>query len=232
MPHFFVRPEGDRVTLTGEDAAHLTRSLRARPGELISAVDPGDGREGRLLAVRLVSVSPREVAGVIEEARPHHSEPLARITIGLALLPATALEQALTHCTELGADGFVLIRARRSVARVEPGAKAARWDAICREAAMLAGRLRVPAVRGPVGFGQVTAGGEDLLLLDRHAPRRLADQRRPRDLTVLVGPEGGWSPEEVAWARDRTASLGPRTLRAEHAAATALAVALAARGDL
>jgi 16S rRNA (uracil1498-N3)-methyltransferase len=232
VPYFFVGPEGDRVTLTGDDAAHLTRSLRARPGELINAVDPGDGREGRLLTIRLVSVSPREVAGVIEEARPHRPEPLARITIGLALLPAAALEQALTHCTELGADGFVLIRARRSVARVDPGAKSARWEAVCHEAAMLAGRLRVPAVRGPVGFGQVTAGGEEVLLLDRQAPRRLADLHEPRDLTVLVGPEGGWAPEEISWARGRTATLGPRNLRAEHAAATALAVALAARSDL
>ena len=62
----------------------------------------------------------------------------------------------------------------------------------------------------------------------REAPRRLADLSDPRDLTLLVGPEGGWTERELALA-DVTATLGPRNLRADTAALVGLAVALAAR---
>jgi 16S rRNA (uracil1498-N3)-methyltransferase len=231
VPHFFATRQGDRVQLTGHDAAHLARSLRGRPGQRISVIEPGDGREGRLLTVRLLSVSPREVVGLIEAERPHRPEPEARTTVALALLPAAALEDALARCTELGADSFLLIRARRSVARDLSDRKAQRWSSICREAAMLAGRLRVPEVEGPIGFDEVVAARQ-AVLLDQDAGQRLADLREPRDLTLLVGPEGGWTDEELALAGERRATLGPRNLRAEHAAAAALTVALAVRGDL
>lgn len=98
---------------------------------------------------------------------------------------------------------------------------------------MLAGRLRVPEVLGPVlldeALGMVRA---EPVLLDRGAERRLADVREPRDLLLLLGPEGGWSPEELSWVGESTATLGPRNLRLENAAPAAVAVALAARGDL
>jgi 16S rRNA (uracil1498-N3)-methyltransferase len=231
VPHFFARSDGGRVRLTGDDAAHLARSLRARPGQRISVVEAGEGAEGRLLTVRLVAVSPAAVEGVVEEERPHRPEPQARLTVALALLPASALEEALARCTELGAVRFVLLRTRRAVVRDQPARKAGRWAAICREAAMLAGRLVVPEVAGPVDLESLEVA-EGVLLLERDGRRRLAEVAEPRDLTLAIGPEGGWAPEELAWAGSRTASLGPRNLRAENAAAAALAVALATRGDL
>ena len=209
------------MEITGPDARHLARSLRARPGERISVVEP----EGRLLTVRLVTVSANRVEGEIEGEREHHPEPVARITMALALLPAAALEEALTRCTELGADGFVLVQAARSVARA---AKPERWASICREAAMLAGRLRVPEVRGPVRIEEL---GE-CTFLDREASRHLVSLADPLNLTLAIGPEGGWTEAELELAGGRSASLGPRNLRAENAAAAALTVALAARGDL
>lgn len=233
MPYFIAAPRGKQVELTGQDAEHLARSLRARPGELINVVDPGDGHEGSLLQVRLDSVDARLVRGVVEAAEPHRPEPQAEITVALALVPAAPLEEALARCTELGAARFVLILTRRSVVRDVAPRKAERWSTICREAAMLAGRLRVPEVLGPVmpdeAIGMVRA---EPVLLDRGAERRLAEVTEPRDLLLLLGPEGGWSPEELSWAGQSTATLGPRNLRMENAAATAVAVALATRGDL
>lgn len=231
MPYFFGSRQGDRVRVSEADAVHLARSLRARPGERIQVIERGAAREGTLLTVRLETVSARGVLGVVEDERPHRPEPGARITIGLAQLPASALEAALAQCTALGAERFVLLGARRSVVReaVVPPRKRERWATICREAAMLAGRVHVPEVVGPVPF-EAVARAEDAVLLERDAPERLAAMDAPRDVALLIGPEGGWAPEEVA-AAGRTARLGPRTLRAEHAAAAALAVALAARGD-
>jgi 16S rRNA (uracil1498-N3)-methyltransferase len=224
LPAFFASREGGRAVIVGGDARHLARSLRARVGEEIEVVDP----DGFLLTVRLDQVSPERVEGVIVAHVEHHPEPQARITIAIAQLPAPALELVLSRCTEVGAYGFHVIQADRSVAR---GAKAERWNTICREAAMLSGRLRVPTVEGPSTLDEVLSAGESSVLLVRGAAADLADLHEPRDLTLLVGPEGGWSDRELALAVNR-AGLGPRNLRADTAAIAGLAVALAGRREL
>jgi len=224
LPAFFASREGGRAVIVGGDARHLARSLRARVGEEIEVIDP----DGFLLTVRLDQVSAERVEGVIVAQVEHHPEPQARITIAIAQLPAPALELVLSRCTEVGAYRFHVIQADRSVAR---GAKAERWNTICREAAMLAGRLRVPTVEGPSTLDEVVSASTHPVLLVRGAPVDLADLHEPRDLTLLVGPEGGWSDRELALAANR-AGLGPRNLRADTAAVVGLAVALAGRREL
>jgi 16S rRNA (uracil1498-N3)-methyltransferase len=221
LPSFFASREGGRAVIVGGDARHLARSLRARVGEEIEVIDP----DGFLLAVRLDQVSPDRVEGVIVAQVEHRPEPVARITVAIAQLPAPALELVLSRCTEVGAYGFHVFRADRSVAR---GDKTERWHTICREAAMLAGRLRVPEVEGPSTLDEVLSASDHPVLLMRGAPVDLADLREPRDLTLLVGPEGGWSDRELALVSTR-AGLGPRNLRADTAAVVGLALALAGR---
>jgi 16S rRNA (uracil1498-N3)-methyltransferase len=176
--------------------------------------------EGRLLAVRLRSVSPGLVVGEVEAEVEHRPEPELRITLAVAMLPAPALDLVLSRCTEAGAAAFLLLAADRSVSR---GARPDRWGSVCREAAMLAGRLLVPEVSGPLPFAQAWAAAPSPLLLDRSGLSRasLADSS-----TLFVGPEGGWSPAELALAGERRASLGPRNLRADTAALVALTLAL------
>ena len=205
------------MLIEGADARHLARSLRARAGELISVIDP---ERAVLMSVRLLSVAAEQVAGEVEEERPHRPEPPVPVTMALAQLPAAGLDEALARCTELGAAGFLVVRAERSVAR---GSRPDRWAAVCREAALLAGRLRVPEVRGPVPLGEALAGHPAPLMLDREAATRLGPAGAPSSL--FIGPEGGWTAAELALA-PATASLGPRNLRAENAAAAALAIAL------
>ena len=193
-------------------------------GEEIEVIDP----DGFLLKVRLDHVSPDRVEGDIISEREHQPEPEAHITIAIANLPAPALELVLSRCTEVGAFAFHIIQAERSVAR---GAKTERWNTICREAAMLAGRLNVPAVLGPTPLDEVLTAAAHPVMLVRGAATDLADLIEPRDLTLLVGPEGGWSEREVALAVNK-ARLGPRNLRAETAAIAGLSVALAIRHQL
>ena len=221
MPSFFAEREGGRVAITGGDARHLARSLRARVGEEIEVIDPA----GYMLSVRLESVSPDRVEGVVVSERPHRPEPAARITIAVANLPAPALELVLSRCTEGGAFAFHVFQADRSVAR---GAKPDRWRTICREAAMLAGRLRLPEVDALGSLDDVLKASEHPVLLVRGSSQTLAKIAEPRDLTLVVGPEGGWSDRELDLARIK-ADLGPRNLRADTAAVVALSVALAAR---
>jgi 16S rRNA (uracil1498-N3)-methyltransferase len=221
LPSFFAQREGARVVIEGGDARHLARSLRARVGEEIEVVDPA----GYMLTVRLEAVSPERVEGLIVFERPHQPEPAARITIAIANLPAAALELVLSRCTEAGAFAFCVFQADRSVAR---GARHDRWSIICREAAMLAGRLRVPDVDHVPSLDEVLKVSEHPVMLVRGAPRALAGMSEPRDVTLLVGPEGGWSDREAALAEVK-ADLGPRNLRADTAALVGLALALTAR---
>jgi 16S rRNA (uracil1498-N3)-methyltransferase len=225
MPFFYAtRRDGDRIEILGPDARHLAGPLRARPGELITVVDPA----GSLLTVRLESVSSREVAGSVVASRPHDPEPRLRVTMAIALLPAAALEHSLSRATELGAHAFLLVAADRSIART---AKPQRWATICREAAMLAGRLAVPAVAGPVSLHELLAG-EHVAVLDPAGTTRLAAADFGTAVTLAVGPEGGWSPAEKAAAGDRLRNLGRRNLRAGTAALAGLATVLARSGDL
>jgi 16S rRNA (uracil1498-N3)-methyltransferase len=216
VPFFFAEREGDRALIRGIDAAHLTRSLRARPGEEIQVVDP----HGFLLTVRLDTVGATLVAGTVLTAEEHRSEPTRRVVVAVAQLPAATLDLVLSRCTEVGAAAFHIVQAERSVAR---GGRPERWQTIVREAAMLAGRLRVPEVTGPSVLADVV--DPTCVMLVRGAKQTLAP--REREVTLLIGPEGGWTERELEMVPAH-ASIGPRNLRADTAAivATALAVGL------
>jgi 16S rRNA (uracil1498-N3)-methyltransferase len=221
LPYFFARKDRGRAVVEGGDARHLARSLRARVGEEIEVVDPA----GWLLKVRLDEVTPSRVSGVIVGEQPHHSEPVARITIAVANLAAAGLELVLSRCTEAGAHAFLVFQADRSVAR---GYRPERWAVICREAAMLAGRLRVPEVAAAPSLDAILFTAPDPVMLVRGAATPLARIAHPADLTLLIGPEGGWSDRELGLV-PLHAGLGPRNLRADTAALVGLAVALSLR---
>ena len=93
---------------------------------------------------------------------------------------------------------------------------------------MLAGRLHIPEVAGPSSIEEVLARSEHPVMLTRAAPALLAEMNEPQDLTLLIGPEGGWSEREQALTSVH-ASLGPRNLRADTSALVALSIALSRR---
>ena len=93
---------------------------------------------------------------------------------------------------------------------------------------MVAGRLRVPEVDSIASLDAVVEMSENPVMLVRGAPQQLARVAEPRDLTLLIGPEGGWSDREISLVKAQ-AGLGPRNLRADTAALVALSIALAAR---
>lgn len=217
MPAFYGRREGERVVIEGADARHLARSLRARPGELIEVVDP----EGWMLSVRLESITGARIEGLVVSRREHASEPERHVVVAIAHLPSTALELVLSRCTEVGASAFHIVQAQRSVGR---GAREERWQTIVREAAMLAGRLRVPPVAGPSPLAEVIAERPNPVMLVRGAAP-LVSMAGPPEVTLLIGPEGGWTEAELAMVPHH-AGLGPRNLRADTAAIVATAIAV------
>ncbi|HKW72574.1 MAG TPA: RsmE family RNA methyltransferase, partial [Candidatus Dormibacteraeota bacterium] len=160
--------------------------------------------------------------GIVASERGHAPEPERHVVVAIAHLPATTLELVLSRCTEVGASAFHIVQAHRSVAR---GARQERWQTIIREAAMLAGRLRVPVVAGPSPLAEVIAERPNPVMLVRGAQTSLAAMRRSREVTLLIGPEGGWTDGEMAMVHDH-AALGPRNLRADTAAIVATAIAV------
>ncbi|MBD7958668.1 16S rRNA (uracil(1498)-N(3))-methyltransferase [Microbacterium sp. Sa4CUA7] len=228
-----ARP-GDVVTLTGAEAHHAAAVRRVRVGE---AVTLGDGR-GAWLSGTCASVAPREVVVEVTERRDEPA-PARRVALVQALAKGDRDELAVQAATELGVDEVVPWQAARSISRWD-SAKAekgrARWATIAREAGKQAHRAWLPEVTGVVSTRELVqrAGTSHLLVLEPTASVALTAldlDGDDRDVLLVVGPEGGISPEELQ-ALDAAGAtlvrLGPTVLRTSTAGPAALALVNAA----
>lgn len=228
---FFVDQAGNgRAALSGDDARHLRQVLRAEPGQRYEISDGG-----RVYLAEIDDVARDRVTfRLIEEIEA--APPPLSLTLLLALIKFDRFEWALEKATELGVETIVPVRAARSDKGLERAAekRLERWRKIVREASEQARRARLPAVSAPAAFAEaIAAPGSHSYLLDerRDAPpllRALPAEKKGTDaVTLLVGPEGGWTGEERARALAAgwtAVSLGPLVLRAETAAAAGLAL--------
>ena len=224
---------GDAVVLTGGEAHHAATVRRVRVGERVTL---GDGR-GTWLTGECEAVSPREVLVRIAR-RSVVAAPDPRIVLVQALAKGDRDELAVQAATELGADEIVPWQAARSVSRWD-AAKAvkgrARWSAIVREAAKQAHRAWIPDV-APLETTTALTGrtaASLVVVLEPSAPRRLTEIALGpgRDVVLVVGPEGGIAPEELAALAQGgavLARLGETVLRTSTAGPAALAVVSAA----
>jgi len=247
MPVFFipvaqVSPTGE-VQILDRDAWHISRVLRSRQGELITVVVE-DGTEHD---VRLETLRPDQVTGVIVASRRTRREPTAQLHLLQALPKGQGMASVCEQVAELGALTIWPVLSERTVPRPEAAqasVRRERWATISREAAQLAGRHRIPEVR------PIAPVVDTLEALRASEPQLQAFTCHDGELrqglnsvawdpslptAVLIGPEGGFSAEEVqelASRGSRPVSLGPRNLRTTLAAAVALTVLLARAGDL
>ena len=245
MHRFFVPPEcidGDEVVVTGPVARQLAMVLRAAPGDRIALLDD----TGAEYFVTLSRVGPREAAGAVT-GRAVDAEPPPPIALYQALLKADRFEQALQKCTELGVSRFVPMVTERCVPRVDAKWAAnryPRWRRIVTEAAEQSGRRRIPALEAAVSLEAACDGAEGVRLIPWEGERvtgiraalRAAGPGALRDgVSVFVGPEGGLTEAEIAYAASRgvePVSLGPRVLRSETAAMAAVAAVQYELGEL
>lgn len=243
MPRFFMKapPQGGSITLTGEDARHIGCALRMQPGEPLTVCD-GAGTD---YACVLTAVQPAAVTARVLDVQPSAGEPDIQAALYMALPKADKMELIVQKATELGATEIVPFLSSRCVSRPERKAldkKCARWRKIAAEAAGQCGRGRIPAVRDCVPFETAVklAVGAALPLMLYEAERenslRAALTAAPlQTVSIMVGPEGGFSPEEVAQATGaglRSVSLGTRILRCETAPLAALAAIMYQSGNL
>jgi len=222
---FFVEPgtaSADLFAVPDPIAHQVTHVLRLRDGDEIVLLE-GDGLEVRC----------RIGAGGLDvvSRAPALGEPRHRLTVAQALLKGDHLEQVVQHGTEVGISRFELFVSDRCVVREISDPRLTRLRAVAREAAEQSERGIVPEVVAPVPVADVIGPGS-VLLFERSTGPRLSEVPAPERL--IIGPEGGFSQDEVAAAERAGATiagLGPRILRSESVAVAAAAVVLSRTGD-
>ena len=235
----------NQAALTGEHAEHLVRVLRVRAGQEFDIAVGGSVRRGRI-----ATISPSRVEFELGEKIPP-TQP-ANITLLLSVFKFDRMEWAIEKCTELGVAKIVPVIAQRTDTHLAAAAvkRAERWRKIVLQAAEQSRRVGPPEVAAPIKIkdaaeyfgsasGSTPGSAPDLLrvlLSESEQDLRLRDvfSAEADEIVLAIGPEGGWTDDELKLFRDAgwtSASLGGTILRAETAAiaATAIAVAQLAR---
>lgn len=222
------------AVLTGAQAEHLGRVLRAQPGMEAHVV-----AGGHVFHAEIAAVTPDEVRfNLLAELE---ADPALPITLVVSIFKFDHMEWGIEKATELGVAAIAPVIARRTEKHLAQAAakRVERWRRIAHEAAQQCRRSDVPLIHEPVPLPnrvRATSDATRIVLAEQERSTTLralvedaikeADTQTPV-LELAFGPEGGWAPEEEAlfdangW---RPASLGPRILRAETAAIAALSV--------
>jgi 16S rRNA (uracil1498-N3)-methyltransferase len=226
---FFVDEDvSEEVVLHGEQAHQIANVLRLRPGEQITLVR--NNVESRVV---IASVHADEVRGRCISKRAVDVEPRVRLTLALPILRGDRTEEVIEAVTQLGVSRIVPFVSARSVVRSLPDAKRERWARVAREAAETARRGRIPTIDEPREWDRLfdALDGPVLVAWESEVLVKLHDAvPDTAQLSLVIGPEGGLSMEEIALARAHdavTVSLGPRNLRSETAAIAAVAQVMA-----
>ncbi|MDO4264681.1 MAG: 16S rRNA (uracil(1498)-N(3))-methyltransferase [Deinococcus sp.] len=222
-----IAPE---MRLGPQETRHV-QVLRLRPGERLQVFD-GRGAEAVAVLSELGAGHALLHLDTAAEAHSRGAEYPQPVTLAIALLKGDKLADVVRAATELGVSSIQLLITQHAEARDIGAQKLVRLRRIASEAARQSERRVVPEVLEPLPLGQLTWEGRCLLAHPGSAARvtDLLDWQTP--LTLLSGPEGGFSEAEVALLRERGAeaiTLGPRILRAE-TAPLALLGAIAATG--
>ena len=241
MPRFFVPTPlvvGETAALTGADARHAAGALRVSIGEPLTLCD-GAGTD---YACTVTAVERECVALRVDAATRSAAEPTLRVTLYMGLPKADKLELIIQKAVELGVTAVVPVMTARSIARVDgrdAEKKQTRWQRIAAEAAGQSGRGIIPTVEAPIRWREALPrlAAENTLLCYEGGGHPIGELVTPADhaLSLVVGPEGGFDPAEVAAvtaAGGRIATLGPRILRCETAPLAALAVLMERSGNM
>jgi 16S rRNA (uracil1498-N3)-methyltransferase len=244
---FFVDPATvarDDVTLDGDLAHRLTRVLRLRPGAEIALFD-GSCREAR---VRLDQLDDRVVRGRIVERYDGPPEPRVKLHLYQSITKGERFEWLLEKGTEIGVSRFVPLIASRAVVTT-PGTsnRSQRWRRIVVEATEQCGRSAVPEVDEPQRFEAAIGLAPGVLVLPYESAGQVAPSVQSalteeidalfatNEVSVFIGPEGGFDPAEVAAAEASgvaVVTMGERVLRSETAGLVAATLVMQAVGEL
>lgn len=245
MPIFFItadQVQNGQLSIAGPLLNHLRTSLRVRVGEEIWF---GDDQRRRYL-VRVARIDRRELTGRVLDTRtgpvPRHPS----ITVGQALLKGDRMDWVLQKTIELGVASLVPLVSNRVIVRPRPGrllSQQERWQRIVLEAAQQSERWELPTIQAPCEVEAFFVGQSSssvrLILGERGPGESLVTVRLPsgpeNQVTLAVGPEGGWTADELTMALDygfTPVTQGTRILRSETATLAALAILQSRLGEL
>ncbi len=246
MPRFFVDRENisdNTVVITGEDAKHISLSLRSKVGE---AFDVCDG-QGCDYACVVSDITKNEVVLEIKEKTENLSEPDICVTLYQAFVKSDKFENVVQKSVELGVSRIVPVLMQRCVSRPDDSGKEKkkeRWNKIAKEAAMQSGRGIIPTVCSAQSFDEAIKEMQDsdvAFVCYENSPHIPIDEiynskeGQKKTAAILVGPEGGISEHEAKKAAESgiaLASLGKRILRTETAPLCALSALMLVSGNL
>ena len=219
---------GTAAQITGPDVNHIKNVLRMKPGDIIRVCDGG----GACYICRITALEPERVTCDIIEKDENGTELPASTTILQGIPKGDKMEFVIQKNVELGINTIVPVQMARSVVHLDAQraqSKQKRWQAIALSAAKQSKRTAVPAVELPQSFKAAVDGtrGYDLKILPYEnevgieSARRIIERVEPgMSIAFIIGPEGGFEPEEVAYAEEagyERISLGRRILRTETA---------------
>jgi 16S rRNA (uracil1498-N3)-methyltransferase len=233
MEYFYTPPHlisAHELTIEGEEFSHLTHVMRKKAGDTTRVVDGA----GTAYDVTIAEITRRTARCKITQTHPRLNEPAIDVILGVPILKnASKFDFLIEKVTELGVNTIVPLLTERTIPR---HAKTDRWQKLALAAMKQSGRCVLPVVRELTRFDDfITSAPHNRLKLIPHekADLPLMEVLRQQDLssiTMCIGPEGGFSDEEITLAQGagfQPVSLGPRRLRTETAAiATVSAVHL------
>lgn len=245
MRYFFIEPDkstGSNFVITGSDARHIKTVLRLKSGDKLGLFD-GKGFE---YEAKIVDLSTGRVAVSVIRRFPSTAESPVQITVAQGFLKEKKMDGLVRQLSELGIIKWIPFIAERSIPRPDKkqlSARTKRWEKISREAIKQCKRGCIMKIGDTVSF-------EEILNLSQTADLKIAfweDELQPLNaklpgpdgkinkIYALLGPEGGFTQQEIESARARgfvTASLGPRILRAETATVAACVLLQHLFGDM
>ncbi len=245
MPQFLVAPEDvghGAFALRGPEAFHVVKVMRLAAG---AELDLFDGKGGRFVGVIEAIGADGSVTGkVTKTVKADDAQTAVKLDLYLGLLKSSHWDDALDKCVQLGVSSITPLLTPRTVVLLHEvdrvKSKAERWSRLVMAAAKQCGRADLPPVKEPVQFRDAIRALKDkgLILLafegmkgsgaaESIAPALRTLKSKGGSVSVFVGPEGGFSDEEVELARAEGAivfGMGPRVLRAETAAIAAAAL--------
>lgn len=239
MYQFFVEPDqiqGTRAVIRGGDVNHIKNVLRMKPGDELALSNGTDGKEYR---VGIVSFGEDEIECELRFIKEDAIELPCQVYLFQGLPKGDKMELIIQKAVELGACQVVPVAMARSVVKLDEkkaAAKVKRWQAISEAAAKQSKRGIVPDVPKVMTYREALSYAKDMevkllpyeLAEGMERTKQLIDGISPgQRIAILIGPEGGFAPEEVALAQQagfETVTLGKRILRTETAGMALLSI--------
>jgi len=227
MPRFFV-PKDQIPEITGSDAHQIKNVLRMQKGDILEILDGA----GAVYQAKIADIRAGKVVCQIISSTVLEHEIKTKVTIAQCLPKGKKMDLIIQKCTELGVDTIIPVLSERSIAKAE---KLERWQKIAKEAAEQSGRITLSSIAPLMQFDEVLKLRNNYALavipweLEKSVNLKslFSTLHAPRSVIFLIGPEGGFSHQEIELARKAgylAVSLGKNILRTETAGMAILAM--------